>query len=112
MFAPSFNDLPDVDSELFEHVTDDELVLLDYYRALRPGQRAALLEALVRMVEPSRPARSQTAPTRVSRARTRPVTEAVRSPLAALCERAKARDVRRATAMDATRYPDQQRAGP
>jgi hypothetical protein len=56
MAAPSFNDLPDVDSELFEHVTDDELALLDYYRALRPGQRAALLEALVRMVEPARQA--------------------------------------------------------
>jgi hypothetical protein len=54
MFAPSFNDLPDVDSELFEQVTDDELALLDYYRALRPGQRTALLEALVRMVEPAR----------------------------------------------------------
>jgi len=54
MVAPSFNDLPDVDSELFEQVTDDELALLDYYRALRPAQRAALLEALVRMVEPVR----------------------------------------------------------
>ena len=56
MVAPSFNDLPDVDSELFEQVTDDELALLDYYRALRPAQRAALLEALVRMVEPARQA--------------------------------------------------------
>ena len=56
MYAPSFNDLPDVDSELFEQVTDDELALLDYYRALRPDQRAALLEALVRMVEPARQA--------------------------------------------------------
>ena len=54
LVAPSFNDLPDVDSELFEQVTDDELALLDYYRALRPAQRAALLEALVRMVEPAR----------------------------------------------------------
>jgi hypothetical protein len=52
--ALSFNDLPDLDSELFEQVTDDELALLDYYRALRPAQRAALLEALVRMVEPAR----------------------------------------------------------
>ena len=54
MVAPSFSNLPDVDSELFEQVTDDELALLDYYRALRPAQRAALLEALVRMVEPTR----------------------------------------------------------
>lgn len=54
MFAPPFNDLADVDSELFEQVTDDELALLDYFRALRPTQRAALLEALVRMVEPTR----------------------------------------------------------
>lgn len=57
MVAPSFNGVPDIDSELFEHVTDDELALLDYYRALRPTQRAALLEALVRMVEPGRQAR-------------------------------------------------------
>ena len=35
MVAPSFNDLPDVHSELFEQVTYDELALLDYYRALR-----------------------------------------------------------------------------
>ena len=56
MVAPSFNDLPDVHSELFEQVTYDELALLDYYRALRPDQRAALLEALVRMVEPARQA--------------------------------------------------------
>jgi hypothetical protein len=56
MYAPSFNALPDVDSELFEQVTDDELALLDYYRALRADQRAALLEALVRMVEPARQA--------------------------------------------------------
>jgi hypothetical protein len=59
MAAPHFNDLPDVDSELFEQVTDDELALLDYYRALRPAQRAALLEALVRMVEPVRQATSR-----------------------------------------------------
>jgi len=59
MVAPSFNDLPDVDSELFEQVTDDELALLDYYRALRPAQRAALLEALVRMIEPARQATSR-----------------------------------------------------
>jgi hypothetical protein len=54
MTVPAFNDLPDVDSELFEHVTDDELALLDCYRALRPGERAVVLEALVRMTEPSR----------------------------------------------------------
>jgi len=59
MVAPSFNDLPDVDSELFEQVTDDELALLDYYRALGPAQRAALLEALVRMIEPARQATSR-----------------------------------------------------
>jgi hypothetical protein len=59
MAAPSSNDLPDVDSELFEQVTDDELALLDYYRALRPAQRAALLEALVRLVEPVRQATSR-----------------------------------------------------
>ena len=34
----------------------NELALLDYYRALRPAQRAALLEALVRMIEPVRQA--------------------------------------------------------
>ena len=54
MVAPSFSNLPDVGGELFEQVTDDELALLDYYRALGPAQRAALLEALVRMVEPTR----------------------------------------------------------
>jgi hypothetical protein len=57
MASAPFNDLPDVDSELFEHVTDDELALLDYYRELRPGQRTALLKTLVRMVEPAREAR-------------------------------------------------------
>jgi hypothetical protein len=59
MAAPSFNDLSDVDSELFEQVTDDELALVDYYRALRPARRAALLEALVRMVEPAHQATSR-----------------------------------------------------
>ena len=56
---PSFNDLPDVDSELFEQVTDDELALLDCYRALPPRQRATVLEALVRMIEPVRQAQKQ-----------------------------------------------------
>ena len=56
MAAPSFSQLPEFDSELFEQVSDDELALLEYYRALRPGERAALLEALVRMVEPARQA--------------------------------------------------------
>jgi hypothetical protein len=56
---PSFNDLPDVDSELFEQVTDDELALLDCYRALQPRQRATVLEALVRMIEPVRQAQKQ-----------------------------------------------------
>lgn len=56
MAVSSFNELPEVDSELFEQVTDDEFALLEYYRALRPRQRAALLEALVRMVEPLRQA--------------------------------------------------------
>ncbi len=64
MAAPSFNDLPDVDSELFEQVTDDELALLDYYRALRPAQRGALLEALVRMVEPAHQAASRSSVSR------------------------------------------------
>ena len=56
MAAMSFSQLPEVDSELFEQVSDDEFALLEYYRALKPGQRAALLEALVRMVEPVRQA--------------------------------------------------------
>jgi ubiquinone/menaquinone biosynthesis C-methylase UbiE len=56
MAASSFSQVPEFDSELFEQVSDDELALLEYYRALRPGQRAALLEALVRMVEPARQA--------------------------------------------------------
>lgn len=56
MAAPSFSQLPEFDSELFEQVSDDELALLEYYRALRPGERAAVLEALVRMVEPTRQA--------------------------------------------------------
>ena len=56
---PSFNNLPDVDSELFEQVTDDELALLDCYRALPPRQRATVLEALVRMIEPVREAQKQ-----------------------------------------------------
>jgi ubiquinone/menaquinone biosynthesis C-methylase UbiE len=56
MAAPSFSQLPEFDSELFEQVSDDELALLEYYRALRPGERAAVLEVLVRMVEPARQA--------------------------------------------------------
>jgi ubiquinone/menaquinone biosynthesis C-methylase UbiE len=44
----------EVDSELFEQVSDEESALLDYYRALKPDQRAILLEMLVRMVEPER----------------------------------------------------------
>ena len=59
MINPSFSSLPDVDSELFEQVTDDELALLDCYRALKPDERAAVLEALVRMVEPIRQAQKQ-----------------------------------------------------
>jgi len=59
MNNPSFSSLPDVDSELFEQVTDDELALLDCYRALQPDERAAVLEALVRMVEPVRQAQKQ-----------------------------------------------------
>lgn len=49
----------DVDSELFEHVTDDESELLEYYRALPPEERAAVLEALLRLTEPQRQARKQ-----------------------------------------------------
>ena len=41
MAVSSFNELPEVDSELFEQVSDDEFALLEYYRALRPTQRAA-----------------------------------------------------------------------
>jgi len=59
MNNPSFSSLPDVDSELFEQVTDDELALLDCYRALQPDERAAVLEALVRMVEPVREAQKE-----------------------------------------------------
>jgi ubiquinone/menaquinone biosynthesis C-methylase UbiE len=59
MITSSFNSLPDVDSELFEQVTDDELALLDCYRTLQPDERAAVLEALVRMVEPVRQAQKQ-----------------------------------------------------
>jgi hypothetical protein len=59
MNNPSFSSLPDVDSELFEQVTDDELALLDCYRTLQPDERAAVLEALVRMVEPVRQAQKQ-----------------------------------------------------
>jgi|MudIll2142460700_1097286.scaffolds.fasta_scaffold540616_2 hypothetical protein len=59
MNNPSFSSLPDVDSELFEQVTDDELALLDCYRALPPDERAAVLEALIRMVEPVRQAQKQ-----------------------------------------------------
>lgn len=51
MIPPSANDLPDMDSELFEQVTDDELTLLDHYRSLQPEERAGVLETLVRMVE-------------------------------------------------------------
>ena len=54
MFAPSFNDLPDVDRELFAHVTDGELALLGYYRELGPDQRATLLETLIRVADPAR----------------------------------------------------------
>ena len=59
MATSSFNSLPDVDSELFEQVTDDELALLDCYRTLPPERRATVLEALVRMVEPVRQAHRQ-----------------------------------------------------
>ena len=66
MATASFNVLPDVDSELFEQVTDDELALLDYYRELGPDQRAAVLEALVRMVEPARQAKTRPQAARAS----------------------------------------------
>ena len=56
MITPSFNDLPDIDSELFEQVTDDEFALLECYRALQPDTRATVLEALLRMAEPVRQA--------------------------------------------------------
>jgi hypothetical protein len=37
-------------------VSDDELALLESYRALTPGERAALLETLLRTAEPRREA--------------------------------------------------------
>jgi hypothetical protein len=43
--------LPEVDSVLFEEVSDEELALLEGYRALPPSQRARLLQAIVRMAE-------------------------------------------------------------
>lgn len=52
---------PDVDSELFEQVTDDESELLQYYRALPPEERAAVLEALLRLTEPERQAKQRRA---------------------------------------------------
>jgi len=74
MAAPSFSDLPDFDSGLFEQVTDDELALLECYRALPPQQRASVLEALLRMAAPLREG-----PTR-PRAVARPPHQAIRSP--------------------------------
>jgi hypothetical protein len=59
MTAPSFTDLPDFDSELFEQVTDDELALLESYRVLPPQERATVLEALLRMAAPLREARKR-----------------------------------------------------
>ena len=57
MRDPNLAATPDVDSELFEHVTDDESELLEYYRALPAEERAAVLEALLRLTEPTRQAR-------------------------------------------------------
>jgi hypothetical protein len=59
MVTPSFSDLPDFDSELFEQVTDDELSLLECYRALPPQQRATVLEAILRMAAPLREGRNR-----------------------------------------------------
>lgn len=59
MRDPNLAATPDVDSELFEHVTDDESELLEYYRALPPEERAAVLEALLRLTEPTRQARKR-----------------------------------------------------
>ena len=50
--APS--SLPDVDSELFEQVSDDEVALLECYRALGPEERATVLEAMVRLMASAR----------------------------------------------------------
>jgi hypothetical protein len=79
MIAPGFSDLPDVDSELFEQVTDDELALLECYRTLAPQQRAMVLEALVRMVEPLRQ------PRRSPRAGERAPLQAVPAPQPERC---------------------------
>ena len=57
MVTPSFTNLPEFDSELFEQVTDDELALLECYRILPLRQRATVLEALLRMAAPLREAR-------------------------------------------------------
>lgn len=59
MSDPDSDITPEVDSELFEQVSDDELALLDYYRALTPGERAAVLEALLRLVEPAKQAQKR-----------------------------------------------------
>lgn len=59
MRDPNLAATPDVDSELFEHVTDDESELLEYYRALPAEERAAVLEALLRLTEPTRQARKR-----------------------------------------------------
>ena len=74
MIAPGFSGLPDLDSELFEQVTDDELALLECYRTLAPQQRAMVLEALVRMVEPLRQPRDW------RRSRDRPPLQTVPAP--------------------------------
>jgi len=59
MRDPNLAATPDVDSELFEHVTDDESELLEYYRALPAEERAAVLEALLRLTEPARQSRKR-----------------------------------------------------
>jgi len=46
---PDLSVTADVGSELCEDVTDDESELLEYYRAPPPEERAAVLEALLRL---------------------------------------------------------------
>lgn len=59
MVIPSFHGTPQMDSELFARVSDDELALLEYYRALKPGERAAMFELLNRIAESARQARKK-----------------------------------------------------
>jgi hypothetical protein len=54
--------MADVDSELFEHVTYDASELLEYHHALRPKERAAVLEVLLRLTKLDRQAKTRRGP--------------------------------------------------